>query len=304
MGSALVKALETKGREIYKVDLPLDIRHPDFYGPAWYGRLPIDTIYHFAALADIVPSVENPRDYYDTNVTGTLNVLEMTRKYGCKKFVYAASASCYGTWFWDIHGPRRIQEHEACQPQYPYALTKYLGEQLVMHWAKVYGIPAVSVRIFNAYGPGQRASNQYGAMFKTFLAQLANGKPITIVGDGTQCRDFIHVRDVIAGVLVATERGLSGEAYNLASGEKTSINRIADLLNAIDRVYIPKRPGEPNITWGNISKLKALGWEPRVSIEDGVQELLAAVGNYKDAKVWTAESIKRVTKEWFERLSA
>lgn len=302
IGSALVKELRARGRMALVADLPeCDIR--DEYG--WRFDDEIDTIYHLAALADIVPSIENPAAYYETNVTGTFNMLEVARKHGCKKFVYAASASCYGmgtsiAQFW-----KPSFEGSKIDPQYPYALTKYLGEQLVMHWSKVYGIPTISLRLFNVYGPGMRATNAYGGMFKVFLAQLANNKPITIVGDGSQMRDFVHVDDVVRAFILAAESNKTGKIYNVGSGNPVSVSTIADLLRAMARVYIPERPGEPHVTWADITNIKdGLGWEPHINIADGVSSLAAEVEYYRDAPVWTPESIEKATDSWFRRLSA
>lgn len=272
---------------------------------------PNDNIYHLAALADIVPSIENPRDYYETNVTGTFNVLEAARKFGCKKFIYAASASCYGLNVQMLPASLgRIErsptaESCPCSPQYPYALTKYLGEQLVMHWAKVYGVPAISLRIFNAYGEGQRTTNSYGAMFKVFLSQLVNGCPLTIVGDGTQQRDFIYVDDVVDAFIAAAESDKTGGVYNLGSGVPTSVNTIADMLGTEGRIYIPKRPGEPDITHADITKIKNnFDWKPKVDIRNGVARLLKHLDDYRGAPLWDKDSIATATKTWFERLSA
>ena len=152
----------------------------------------VDYIFHLAGLADIVPSIENPEKYFKSNVLGTFNVLQKCKNHKIKKFIYAASASCYGI-------PKVFPISENCEimTEYPYALTKNLGEQIVTHWAKVYNIPFISLRFFNAYGQRSRTTGAYGAMFGVFLAQKLNNLPLTIVGDGNQTRDFIHVNDLI-----------------------------------------------------------------------------------------------------------
>jgi len=296
IGSHLVDALKSQGREVYIIDKknsPFDDIRGTFDFPD-----NVEHVFHLAALADIVPSIENPVEYFQTNVTGTLNVLEAARKAGCKKFVYAASGSCYGD------KPPLIPTPESCSinVKYPYALTKYMGEQLVMHWAKVYKIPAISLRLFNVYGLRSRTSGAYGAMFGTFLAQIANKKPLTIVGDGTQERDFVHVSDVVNAFIFAAESNFEG-IYNVGSGESYSINKIVDLLETDNVVHIPKRPGEPDITWADTTKInRDLGWAPEMPIEDGVQELIAHIDDWKDAPVWDAVSIADATKEWFAHL--
>ena len=172
----------------------------------------IDCVFHLAALADIVPSIENPEKYYRSNVNGTFNVLEACRKHGVKKVIYSASSSCYG-----IPDEYPTKETAEIRPQFPYALTKYLGEHLVMHWCQVYGQPAISLRFFNVYGSRSRTSGTYGAVFGVFLAQKLAGQPFTVVGDGTQTRDFTFVTDVVEAMIKAAESDLSGKIINIGS---------------------------------------------------------------------------------------
>lgn len=307
IGSHLVDALLSRGDKVESMDLRLNSYHKaddQFKNTIWDVRLPFEltqnaTIFHLAALADIVPSIEDPQTYFHTNVSGTLNALEAARKSGCKKFIYAASASCYGE-----NPSLPTNEFDLACPQYPYALTKYMGEQLVLHYAKVYKIPAISLRLFNVYGTRSRTTGTYGAMFGTFLAQIINNKPITIVGDGEQRRDFIHVSDVVGAFIKAADSDRNG-IYNVGSGLPVSVNEIANLLGTKERTHLPKRPGEPDITCADISKIKSdLEWEPETSIKDGVQELLANIDHWRDAPVWDGDSIKKATEKWFECLVA
>lgn len=256
-------------------------------------------VFHLAALADIVPSITNPEAYFRANVSGTLSVLEAARAAGVKRFLYVASSSCYGF-------PETVPTPEKAriQPQYPYALTKYLGEQMVLHWAQVYGLPAVALRLFNVYGPRSRTNGTYGAVFGVFLAQKLHGKPFTIVGDGTQKRDFTFVTDVVDAFLRAAKSDISGEVFNVGTGNPQSVNRLVELLGAREITHIPKRPGEPDITCADFSKIKnILGWESRVSFEEGVAEMLCHIEAWKNAPVWTLEAIGAATKEWFRFLS-
>lgn len=258
----------------------------------------VDWVFHIAALADIVPSIQNPLAYHRSNVDGTASVLEASRKHGVKRFQYAASSSCYG-----ITDVTPTPETAAIRPQYPYALTKNLGEQMVMHWAQVYKLPAVSTRFFNVYGPRSRTSGTYGAVFGVFLAQKLKSQPFTVVGDGKQTRDFTFVTDVADACVAAVQSNVSGEIFNVGSGKPTSVNRIVELLKG-QAVHIPKRPGEPDITHADISKItKALGWKPKVSIEEGVGILLKNIDYWREAPVWTEESIEEATKDWFKYLS-
>jgi UDP-glucose 4-epimerase len=258
----------------------------------------VDKVFHLAALADIVPSIEKPDDYYHSNVSGTFNVLEACNKYSVKKMIYSASSSCYG-----IPDEYPTDETAEIRPQYPYALTKYLGEQLVMHWCRVYNLPAVSMRFFNVYGPRSRTSGTYGAVFGVFLAQKLASKPFTVVGDGTQTRDFTFVSDVVNAICIAAESDISGEIINIGSDNTYSVNRLVELLGG-DVVHIPKRPGEPDCTWADISKAKKLlNWQPQISLEAGVNILLQNIDYWREATVWDKNSIAKATEKWFEYLS-
>ena len=258
----------------------------------------VDWVFHLAALADIVPSIENPKEYYLSNVNGTFNVLEACKKYKIKKIIYTASSSCYG-----IPDNYPTKETAKILPQYPYALTKNIGEQLVMHWCQLYNLSAISLRFFNVYGPRARTSGTYGAVFGVFLAQKIAKKPYTVVGDGTQTRDFTFVSDVVSALITAAKSDLSGEVINIGSNNTYSINRLVELLGG-DITFIPKRPGEPDCTWADISKAsQLLNWEPKVSLETGVQILLNNLEYWADAPVWDKKSIAKATEQWFEYLS-
>jgi UDP-glucose 4-epimerase len=258
----------------------------------------VDYVFHFAGIGDIVPSIDRPLDYMSTNVQGTVQMLECARAAGVKKFVYAASSSCYG--LADV--PTR--EDHPIAPQYPYALSKYQGEQAVFHWSQVYGLPVNSVRIFNAYGTRSRTSGAYGAVFGVFLKQKLAGKPFTVVGDGTQSRDFLYVTDVAEAFLAAAETDMTGEVWNLGAGNPQAVNRLVELLDG-PVVHIPKRPGEPDCTFADITKLTSeLGWKPKVSFEDGVGRILADIDYWRDAPLWDPDSIAQATQRWFKVLSS
>lgn len=255
-------------------------------------------VFHFAGIGDIVPSIERPAEYLSVNVQGTVHVLEAARRAGVRKVVYAASSSCYGL----AAVPTR--EDHPIAPQYPYALSKYLGEVAVFHWHKVYRLPVNSIRIFNAYGTRSRTSGAYGAVFGVFLRQKLAGKPFTVVGDGTQKRDFLYVTDVARAFLAAAEIDKTGEIWNLGAGKPQSVNRLVELLGG-DVVHVPKRPGEPDCTWADITKIKRdLGWTPRVSFEEGVRRILADIDYWRDAPLWDAASIAEATKTWFHYLGS
>ncbi len=251
-------------------------------------------VLHFAGIGDIVPSIEQPLEYLSTNVQGTARMLECARAAGTvEKFVYAASSSCYGL----ADTPTR--EDHPIRPKYPYALSKYQGEQAALHWHAVYGLPVNSIRIFNAYGTRSRTSGAYGAVIGVFLRQKLAGRPFTVVGDGTQTRDFLYVTDVAKAFLAAATTPLDGRIWNLGAGRPQSVNRLVELLGG-DRVYIPRRPGEPDCTFADIAAItRDLGWAPEVSFEEGIQRVLDTIDYWREAPLWDPDSIADATRSWF-----
>ena len=315
IGSHLVDRLLADGHEVLVVDnlatgrpdnldqhrdnarLTLHVRDLAAPGALDGVMAGVKWIFHLAALADIVPSIRQPLSYFRTNVDGTMAVLEAARSNGVERLIYAASSSCYG-----IPDTYPTPETAEIRPQYPYALTKRLGEELVLHWAQIYGLPSLSLRLFNVYGPRHRTSGSYGAMFGVFLAQKLAGKPYTVVGDGTQTRDFTYVTDVTDAFATAAASTLSGEVLNVGSGGTYGVNRIVELLGG-PSIHIPKRPGEPDCTFADIRAIKArLGWRPRVGLEEGIARLVEHIELWRDAPVWTPQSIAAATADWFKYL--
>lgn len=284
-----------KGHPNLKVHIA-DLADYEAIEPAFEG---IDRVFHIAALADIVPSIQQPMAYHSSNVDGTVNVLEASRKFGIKRLVYAASSSCFG-----IPDVYPTPEDADIRPEYPYALTKWLGEEYVMHWHKIYGMANTSLRFFNVYGPRSRTSGTYGAVFGVFLAQKLAGKPYTVVGDGNQSRDFTFVTDIVEAVFLASEKDEAiGEVMNVGSSNHYSINRLVELLGG-EKTHIPKRPGEPDVTFADTTKIKRiLGWEARFTFEEGVKIMLENIDYWKEAPVWDESSIEEATKDWFKYLS-
>ena len=228
-----------------------------------------DYVFHLAALAEIIPSIKNPKKYFKNNVIGTLKVVEAVKKVKIKKLIYAASSSCYGT-------PKKLptSEKDRIDLKNPYAVTKFIGEEIIMKYAEMFKMPNISFRFFNVYGPRLNASGQYGAVISNFLSQTKNKKPLTIVGNGKQTRDFIHVDDLANAFIKVLKSKHSNKIYNLGSGKKTSINYIANIFNG-KKKFIPIRPGEPKDSLANISKLKKdLKWRPKISIETGITKLI------------------------------
>ena len=257
----------------------------------------IDIVFHLAAIAEIVPSIESPEDYFNTNVTGTLNILQLCKKNRIIKLIYTASSSCYGI-------PKKFptKENEKIDPQYPYALTKHMGEELILHWSKVYKLNYISLRLFNVYGPKSRTSGTYGAVFGVFLAQKIAGKPFTVVGNGRQKRDFVYIDDVISCLIKSALSKINNQIFNVGSDCTYSINYLVKLLKG-KKISIPKRPGEPDCTFADISKIKKqLKWKPKFALDTGVSKLLNNLSYWENAPIWNSTKIKSATKKWFEYL--
>jgi UDP-glucose 4-epimerase len=317
IGSHLVERLLAEGAEVVALDdlssgklsnlssqlasghcvfHQVDIRDPAALAPCFLG---VDQVFHMAGRADIVPSIEDPETYFSVNVQGTLNVLQAARHAGVRRLVYAASSSSYG-----IPDVYPTPEDAPISAEYPYALTKRMGEELVLHWGRVYRLPVVSLRLFNVYGPRSRTAGAYGAVFGVFLAQKLKGQPFTVVGDGEQTRDFTYVTDVARAFVMAANSDLCGEVMNVGSGGHYSVNRLIALLGG-DKVSIPKRPGEPDCTFADTRKIqRLLGWTPQVALEQGVATMLAHIQDWREAPLWTPESIQGATKSWFDNLGA
>lgn len=274
----------------------VDLSHHDEIKPVYFRG--IDWVFHLAGMSDIVPSITKPRMYHEANVTGTLNLLLACRNAEVSRFIYSASSSCYG-----IPDVYPTPETVPMKPMYPYALTKYIGERYALHWCHVYKLPVVSLRLFNVYGPRSRVSADYGPVFSTFMAQKRAGKPFTVVGDGTQTRDFTYVSDIVSAFIAAALSNVTGESMNVGSGGTYSINHLIALLGGGTAVYIPKRPGEPDCTYADITKInRLLGWKPKILFEEGVKLVVQHIDSWKSAPVWTPKTIKRATKEWFRYL--
>lgn len=314
IGSHMVDLLLAEGFRVHVIDSLVGGRLQNLESHKTESRLKVDErdvrslqpgdavfagaqyVFHFAGIGDIVPSIERPIDYMSTNVMGTVHTLEAARHAGAQKFVYAASSSCYGL------APVPTREDAPITPEYPYALSKFQGEQAVFHWGKIYRMPVNSIRIFNAYGTRFRTSGAYGSVFGVFLAQKANGKPFTRVGDGTQRRDWVFVTDIARAFYAAAATGKSQGIFNVGTGNPQTVNRLIELLGG-EIVPLPKRPGEPDCTWADITKIRReLGWEPKVPLEDGVKIMLANLNYWREAPVWDVGKIEQATKTWFKYL--
>lgn len=316
IGSHLVDRLVADGRSVRVVDnfvvgsrrnllqhdgnpgveiFETDIRDGEALEPVFAGT---ERVFHLAARADIVPSIVEPKEYFTTNVDGTFNELEASKRAGVSRITYVASSTCYG-----IPDSYPTPEDTPIRPQFPYALTKHMGEELVLHWGRTYDLPANVLRFFNVYGPRARTSGTYGAVFGVFLAQMLADQLLTIVGDGEQTRDFTFVSDVVDALVTTASSDLRDQVLNVGSGAPVSVNRLVELLQAKDSINIPKRPGEPDCTFADMTKIReALGWSPKVGIEEGVAIMLDNIEYWRDAPVWTPGKIAAATEDWFKFL--
>ncbi len=281
LGSHTIEALLARGDVVRGLDLPGAsfqaglgqlLSHPKLTldkrdvlsiaadDPVFAG---VDTIYHCAGIADHVPSMQVPERYMQANVMAVVRVLEAARHHKIAKVINASSAAVYG-----IATAPTAEDHPIA-PVNPYGLTKWMAEEACAHWSKVFGVATISFRIFNCYGPRATASGPVGF----FLKKAAAGEAITVTGDGTQERDFIHVADVVSAFLAGAASDRSGVAYNLGSGRPETINHLAELVGGPIQ-YVAPRPGEPKVILADTTRIRAeLGWEPRITLADGIHQL-------------------------------
>ncbi|HVV39423.1 MAG TPA: NAD-dependent epimerase/dehydratase family protein [Candidatus Paceibacterota bacterium] len=268
IGTHLCKALSDAGHEVVSVDLKSgnDIRDTELMKKMFAGAT---YVFHTAALPRVPYSIEHPQETNDHNIVGTLSVLVAAKDAGVKKVIYSASSSAYGD-----QDTMPLVETMNARPKSPYGLQKYVGELYCRVFNEVYGLPTVSLRYFNVYGPGASAEGAYALVIAKFLKQRSEGKPMTITGDGKQTRDFTHVRDVVRANMLAaqSEKVGKGEVINIGAGSNASVNKVAELIGG-EVEHIEARL-EPHDTLADNSKAKEmLGWMPEVRLEDGIAEL-------------------------------
>ena len=222
----------------------------------------IDRIFHLAADISIPYSIKNPAATYSNNVHGLLNVLEVARKSDIKNVVFSSTAAIYGL------TDKVCVETDTPDPLNPYAVSKLAGEYLMKMYNDLYGINTVSLRYFNVYGPRQSNTGQYAPVVGIFQKQKEQHSALTIVGDGKQTRDFVHVSDVAAANILVSESDATG-VYNVGTGIEYSVNQIADMISDVQR-NIPPRVGEARRSLSDSSKLQSLGWKPQIKLEDWV----------------------------------
>lgn len=242
-----------------------DITNYKSIAPLFKG---IDCVFHLAALARIQPSIINLALSFDHNVRGTFNVLLASKESKVKRFVYSASSSAYGD-----QKTLPLKESMIPYPKNPYALFKYMGEEMCRLFYELYGLPTVCLRYFNVYGERQSTQGAYATVIGKFLKMKKDDVPLTIVGDGNQKRDFTHVKDVVrANILAMRSKKAIGHLINIGSGQSHTVNKIAKLIDH-DFIYIPPRAGETRVTLANISDAKKLlGWQPEIKLENWLKK--------------------------------
>lgn len=233
----------------------------------------VDYVLHLAALISVAESMEKPQETAEINVQGTVNVLEAAKQCGVKRVVFSSSAAVYGT---RPELPYREDTPIDCQS--PYAWSKQAGAELCQLYTKAYGLEAVALRYFNVFGTGQNPNSAYAAVIAKFMQLAAENKPLGIDWDGLQSRDFVNVADVVQANLLAATRAVPGEIYNVASGHTYTLLELADTIEKVSgrklaRVSRPKRPGDVHESSADISKIQALGYQPRISLEEGLRQM-------------------------------
>lgn len=287
IGSHLVDALIERGDEVHIIDNlwrndrqylnpkallhEVDMCDLSAIRPVIAGA---GSVFHMAALPRVQFSIEHPKESNEANVSGTLNVLIAAHEGGVQRVIYSASSSAYGD-----QKEMPLREDMPANPKSPYGLQKYIGELYCRVWSTVYGLPTVSLRYFSVYGPRFNPEGTYALVMGKFLKQRREGKPMTITGDGSQTRDFTHVRDIVrANLLAATsEKVGKGESINIGAGRNISVARVAELIGGPVE-HIPPRL-EPHDTCADRSRAQELlGWEPTIGIEEGIAELKKIAG--------------------------
>jgi UDP-glucose 4-epimerase len=231
-------------------------------------------VFHLAALPRVQFSIEQPAKTNKANVEGTLNVLIASHEASVKRVIYSASSSAYGD-----QKKMPLRENMPAHPKSPYGLHKYLGELYCKLWSEVYGLPTVSLRYFNVYGPRNNPEGAYALVIAKFLRQRLAGEPMTITGDGKQTRDFTNVKDIVKANLLAmkSQKVGRGEVINIGAGRNQSINRIAKLIGG-PTIHIAPRFEPRDTLADNSLARKLLDWKPQVSIEEGIAELKQLAG--------------------------
>lgn len=284
IGSNLVNKLLELGNEVVVIDNESSEAHEHFYWndlsnnnklditdydairPLFDG---VDYVFHLAAEARIQPAIINPLLAIKTNALGTATILQCAREAGVKRVVYSSTSSAYGL---KNDTPNHEEQHDDCLN--PYSVSKVAGEKLCSMYYNLFGLETVVLRYFNVYGLNEPTKGQYAPVIGLFKRQKASGKPLTIVGDGEQRRDFTHVSDVVSANILASQADMPsnaiGTVFNIGTGINYSVNEIVKMFDH-HSVNIPTRPGEARLTLANNIKSKSiLGWEPKTKLKDQI----------------------------------
>jgi UDP-glucose 4-epimerase len=271
VGTHLVKELKSLGYAVEVIDIVLDpnkdVRNLELIKPLFAG---VEFVFHLAALTSVPYSIEHPIETHNTNLTGTLNVLLASREAGVKRVVFSSSAAVYGD-----QEKLPVKESAQSKPMSPYASQKLASEMYLKLFSEIYNLETVSLRYFNLYGQGQDPNGPYASVVPKFRAQKSLGQPLTIIGDGKQTRDFIHIDDVVSANIKAMQSNKvgGGEVINIATGESTTINHVAEIIGG-PKDYLPTRL-EIKDSVADISLArKLLDWSPQINLEEGIKKLL------------------------------
>lgn len=231
-----------------------------------------DTVFHLAAIPGVAYSVDHVRESDETNVNGTANLLELSREFGVRRFIFSSSSSVYG-------GSQILPTPEGIplNPKSPYALQKMIGENYCKLFSAQYGLETVCLRYFNIFGPRQYGWSPYAAVIAAFADSIKTGIPPKIYGDGEQFRDFTYVDNVVnANILAATvDKEMLGEVFNIGCGGSTTVNELHQLMGCAPAEYTATRPGDVKCSQADISRArKLLGYEVEVSFEQGIEKTL------------------------------
>jgi UDP-glucose 4-epimerase len=238
-----------------------------------------EVIFHEAAIVSVPFSVERPQESHDVNIQGTLNVLQAARKANARRVVFASSAAIYGE-------EPTLPKTEAMRPEpmSPYGVEKITGEHYLATWSKLFAVETVALRYFNVFGPRQDPRSAYSGVISIFVDRILGGHPITFFGDGSQCRDFVYVDNVVdANILAATREGVSGRAYNVACGKRTTLVELASLIEraaerTVERSFAEPRAGDIKESVADIALARVeLGYAPVVDVEEGLKRLVRYV---------------------------
>jgi UDP-glucose 4-epimerase len=294
IGSNLVRALLERGDSVRVLDnfstgnranldgLDVDVVEGELrsYERVHAAVRGVETVFHLGALGSVPRSVQDPLTSSAVNVEGTLNVLLAARDEGVRRVVYSSSSSVYGT-------RRELPVHESSPPDpiSPYGVAKLAAERYCVSFSRVYeSYETVVLRYFNVFGPRQSPFSQYAAVIPLFVTAIADGRPITIYGDGNQSRDFTYVANVVdATMLAADADGANGRVFNIAAGSPGSVNDVADTIGRIldkpvEKRFEPERPGDIRDSWADIGAARdTLGFDPRVSLEEGLRRTVEAL---------------------------